>query len=279
MRETAKHAKKLARKTLNRLASQPKLVRLKSGQKIIVSGRMAFAFHDGQYNEANVEHWLRHLAKQLDRPVFYDIGANMGYYSIIMSSLTKKVYAFEPSRRTRQRLSLNLRLNKIGAQVEILPFGLSDKNNTAELNIYNSNGNNSLFERTIPKDHPLRFRRKETVRLMTLDSLVKQHKLLPPELIKIDIEGGELNALCGARRVIERHKPIILFEYSASTSRDAGYNREELIRVLRPHGYEFHGLAADPQDLTLYPMNQKSIPGIDNVVAVPKAKAVFLEIK
>lgn len=272
-----KQAKKLARKSLNRIAARPKLIQIGQGLRILVTGDMAWAFEDGHYYEKNVEYWLVRLATELKQPVFYDIGANIGYYSIVVGAKSKHTYAFEPSQKTRKRLQLNLRLNKLLSKTTIFAYGLSNNASKAQLNIYNSNGNNSLFERKVPKEHSLKLKHKQEVELVSLDTLSKHQKLQQPDLIKIDIEGGELNALRGAHNVIKTAKPVIVFEYSVATSNDAGYKREELTTLLKALDYSFYGLVGDT-DMKPRPFNKQTASEIDNVIAVPQSNDKIIQL-
>jgi len=269
-------AKRIVKKGLRLLVDDAVLVRLAGGSRMVVNQGMAWAFGGGAYYEKNVEFWLRRLAATSGDTVFYDIGANAGYYSIVVGRTSQRVYAFEPGKATRQQLTLNMYLNR-RSNVHVVPYGLSDEETTAEFNIYSSSGNNSLFERDIPESHELKLVRKERVKLIDLDTLREREQFRPPTLIKIDIEGGELSALKGARKTLAKYKPLILLEYSAATSADAGYRREELIELLKPLGYRFYGLSEQVEDCALYDMAAETDrPAIDNVIAVPEDQVAGL---
>lgn len=262
-------SKKIAKKLAQIISPRNSLMRLHTGQIFIVPENMAWAFNKGRYYEKNVEHWLMRIAELIPELVFFDIGANIGYYSLVIGKLGGQVYSFEPSKSTRLRLSLNLRLNSM-KNVKTFKHALSDAAGSAKLNIYSSNGNNSLFERQIPPNHSLRLLGTEIIELITLDVLMEQSDIPFPNLIKIDVEGGELNVLKGALKTIGKGLPIILFEYSEGTARDAGFDRENLLEILRPFDYVFYGLAESSEDLTPYKIDDTDNKlVIDNIIAIP----------
>jgi FkbM family methyltransferase len=83
-----------------------------------------------------------------------------------------------------------------------------------------------------------------TVRVVTLDSLVASGKLLPPDLIKCDIEGGEYEALIGANDILEKYKPTI---FLATHGRDV---HQRCCRLLTDHHYYLTSLDTLPLDQT-----------------------------
>jgi len=131
--------------------------------------------------------------------VFYDVGANVGIYSLLSSLLVGcgKVYALEPVPRNLAYLRRHLKLNH-ARNVEILPLAVSDKIGQAQFEIEPSGlmghlaGEGSL-----------------AVATATLDSLVENGRIAPPDFIKMDIEGTELLALRGARFIFRRYRPVL----------------------------------------------------------------------
>jgi FkbM family methyltransferase len=231
---------------------------------------MAWCFAGGSYYELNVTAWITALAQGR---VVYDVGANYGVHTLEAAAVADAVYAFEPVSDTRTVLERNVRRNDL-AHVRILGCALSDAAGLQEMKLYNSSGNNSLWNRDLPPDHPLRQLGTETVELATLDGVAGESGLRPPGLLKIDVEGAELAVLRGARRTLARFLPFIVMEYSETTSRDAGYRREDLVDELRGLGYEVFGLAEDETDVKPYPLELWSGRAIANILAVPPGSAL-----
>jgi len=131
--------------------------------------------------------------------VFYDVGANVGIYSLLSSLLVGngKVYAFEPVPRNLAYLRRHLKLNH-ARNVEILPFAISGKIGPAQFETEASGlmgylaGEGNL-----------------SVETATLDSLVENGRIAPPDFLKMDIEGAELSALHGARFLFQRYRPVL----------------------------------------------------------------------
>lgn len=132
--------------------------------------------------------------------VVFDLGANVGFYTLLSSTLvgkTGKVVAFEPVPRNLLYLKKHLLINNI-KNVQIFEVAVSDK--TGETN-FDESFNPSVGK--ISKTGNLR------VKTVVLDELFKQEQIPLPNYIKIDIEGGELSALLGAKTVINLAKPTI----------------------------------------------------------------------
>jgi FkbM family methyltransferase len=132
--------------------------------------------------------------------VVFDLGANVGFYSLLAAIKTGargRVYAFEPLSRNLGLLRRHLEYNDI-RNVEIIAAAVSDSSGLA------------AFE---DQGHPSMGRLDPVgglqIRTVTLDEMVFQKGLLPPDLIKLDIEGGERRALEGARRVLEQYHPLL----------------------------------------------------------------------
>jgi FkbM family methyltransferase len=164
------------------------------------------------------------IAREVRRDsIFYDIGANVGFYSLLASSLVQrgKVYAFEPVPRNLDFLRKHLTLNH-AANVEVLALAVSDRDGTAAFRI----------EETGFQGH-LSMEGDITVPTATLDSLVNEGRILPPDYIKMDIEGAELMALRGAVEIFERYRPVL---FLATHGREV---HKECCRLLDSWGYEY----------------------------------------
>jgi FkbM family methyltransferase len=229
---------------------------------------MYWAFAGGQYYERSVTHWIEQLLSLAAEPVFYDIGANYGYYTLLAAPTAGHVYSFEPVSTTLRQLRENVTRNNLDERVSVFPLGLSDHDGTIEINIYNSSGNNSLFPVT-SSDSSVHIVRTEPIELVTLDGLVEREGLRPPTVVKMDIEGAELLALRGASSTLARSTPAIVMEFDDSSFVEGGYSRVEILAELDTLGYTVFGLSTDAHDFTLHAREHLDDHSIANVVAVP----------
>ena len=180
---------------------------------------------------------IRYIKNQLyEGEVFVDIGANVGAYSLIASKFvgrTGKVIAFEPASKCFLRLSKNISMNGL---TNIIPERkvVLDKNTQIELFISNKNnmGMSSIYHHS--KESGI----SEKVEAVSLDEYVEKKSIAHISLIKIDIEGSEMFALRGMRKIIEKFRPRILIELKEETLADSGYRVKDIEQYLFNSGYE-----------------------------------------
>ncbi|CAN5872170.1 hypothetical protein BH23ACT12_BH23ACT12_00090 [soil metagenome] len=152
-----------------------------------------------------------------DKAVCIDVGANIGLYSLALAVLAPggRIYAFEPSPDAFDYLQKNLAQNG-AANVKV-----------SQLALGNSTGNVRFHE--IPFFTAGSFTVDESCFLTseilgstcfeapctTLDEFVKSEGIDHLDLVKIDVEGGEMSVLEGALQTIEQHHPLVVLEFSS----------------------------------------------------------------
>ena len=227
---------------------------------------------NGNYYEKGVDYWMDQVLNSFKRQCnFYDIGSNFGYYSIKYHKYLNVGYAFEPVKSTFQFLSENIENNGL-KNVKAFNFGLAEVPGIKLINIYNSSGCNTIFDRNIPQDHVVKKIGTEKIELEVLDKLIATKNLLSPDLIKIDVEGAELQVLQGARHTINTSHPIVIFEFSEATCNDAGYKRDELLDFFDADIYSFKGINSDEKSIELIPFEFFTSKNVGNVIAYPTNK-------
>jgi FkbM family methyltransferase len=142
-----------------------------------------------------------------DGDVILDIGANIGYYSVLFSRLVGKsgrVLAFEPTKKFQRLLQRNLEANSI-KNVIVFAHGLSDRNCESTINV-------GIDTATMhfPGNNPENA--EETIRLETLGAFVAREKMTKIDFVKIDVDGHEPAILAGAWEVLEKFKPLVFLE-------------------------------------------------------------------
>lgn len=176
---------------------------------------------------------LRHLLK-MARPdwTFVDVGANVGFYSLTLAQrLTQgSVHAFEPNPGTFDTLAANAALNTF-PHLHLHSFGLSDATGTLTLTFDPHNlGTASAFK--------TEGSRREVISLRALDEVCETEKIGRVDLIKVDIEGGEMNFIKGATETLRRNRQLVLVaEIAEENCRRAGYTGEELFNRIAEMGF------------------------------------------
>jgi FkbM family methyltransferase len=176
-----------------------------------------------------------------DGDSFFDIGANVGWYSINMaaSRRSSKVHSFEPIPRTYENLKRNLELNA-APNVRAHNFGFSSQAGEFPFYYYaEGSGNASSANLTARSD-------VETVqcRVRTLDDYTAETGDLV-DFIKCDVEGAELLVFRGGASTIARDKPIVLSEILRKWSAKFGYNPNEIFEFFRHRGYRAFTVQGD----------------------------------
>ena len=171
---------------------------------------------------------------------FVDGGANDGIYSLFAARRVGSggtVLAVEPSTREFERLEANLDLNP---DVHVVPVlaALGSEAGEAELAVaeaghegQNTIGSTVSNPKVVTQTH-------ETVRVTTVDALVDERGLARVDVVKLDVEGSEVDALLGATRTIERFRPLVQLEAETERLASQGRTKGDLRRVLEGLDYE-----------------------------------------
>jgi len=168
--------------------------------------------HDSCFLDAyKAETFMVDWINSIGGGVVYDIGANVGSYSILLAKKCK-VYAMEPSIKTLNILQKNLVSNNVFDKVTILPFAVSDSCKIQKYGHYAAVV--SIDARGYTEDSKYFTDRKMTqthdLLSFDLDTLVKLFNLPYPDYIKIDVDGAELNVLKGAKETMKHAKAMIV---------------------------------------------------------------------
>jgi FkbM family methyltransferase len=163
--------------------------------------------------------FVRHYLKPGD--LFVDVGANAGLYSLWASEVDGvDVLAFEPSTLACSRALGNVELNGLSDRIEVRRQAVGARSGSTRLTTRLAAGNHVVADGTEAAVEV------EVVEQTTLDEALGERK---PALVKIDVEGAELDVLRGGRQAILRHRPALLIEVN---------DPEGLAALLGELGYE-----------------------------------------
>lgn len=177
------------------------------------------------------------FSEKLKNKTILDIGANIGNHTIAFSKIAKNVIAFEPNPTVFEILKINV---KNATNVEIFNFGASDTNHILKAKIPKGNsgaGSVTESEKSLKKDqfYELEFD------LRVLDE-IENLSTIDIGLIKIDVEGHELKAFFGMKKLLELQKPTILFEQNRGIRNGTSEEIDFLRSLGYKHLYEFENI-------------------------------------
>jgi FkbM family methyltransferase len=167
---------------------------------------------------------------------FVDLGANEGYFSVIASELVGNdgiVIAVEPQSRLREILAKNFELNDV-RNVRIIHAAISNYRGTGTLHLSpdTNTGSTGLSRSTAYRN------KQETTGIITLTELLSNLGIAQVDLMKIDIEGFEYEAVLGSPELFrEGRVKAIALEVHAGALATRGHAAEEIVTFLRDCGY------------------------------------------
>lgn len=219
---------------VNQLTFQlPALVELVPGRKIICypdSSSGGLIIYKRLFDYEEMTYLLEHLKKE---SIFIDIGANIGDYSLIASSIITKrtIHTFEPFQSVLMRLKENIVLNNID-NIAVHEEVVSDKDGYEYFD----------FESESEVNHITYTKTKASSRLkcIKLDTFAKSEKLEFIDFLKIDVEGAEMKVLKGARHLLKEQKIKTMLLELNKNNQVFGTNNLEIINYLRRLGYKMY---------------------------------------
>lgn len=170
--------------------------------------------------------------------VVFDVGAFEGLVTLFFARSARHVICYEPNPRNYARLCKNLELNRI-QNVTVRKFGLAARPGTAAMvwdpkmaggATLGSTGMSSTICQGADARH-------DEIQITTLDQDLAEAHLPDPDLIKVDVEGFELQVLHGARRLLETKHPALYLELHGETVNEKLRNAQVIVSYLNSIGY------------------------------------------
>ena len=159
--------------------------------------------------------------------VLWDVGANIGIYSIYGAKVTgARVYAFEPSMMNLELLFRNVQVNNLGNRVTIVPLALSDKDSVLDLfmskeNLHWAGAHNSIGQNTAQDGQAMVEPKVSSQLSATGSNLISAFNVPVPTHIKIDVDGLESLVLQGMSFYIEKIHLILVEVDAKNKSEDS----------------------------------------------------------
>jgi FkbM family methyltransferase len=221
----------------------PLSILLPSGMDIYLTGGKT---HD---SEIRLAQFLIQFYKKGNPTTFIDIGAHVGYFSLLVSCLIEKmssesrIYTFEAAKGTFGLLKQNLKNRK---NIQTFHNALTDSDmdltfyefpvlyseyNTLHVGQFE---NEKWFQKFKPE--------RNTVKGRTLDSIIKEFNIKNP-LVKIDTEGAEAQVISGSRELLTLQNPIIIMEFLTDTTKNEGHFKA--FEMLKDMGYQVYFIKND----------------------------------
>jgi FkbM family methyltransferase len=202
---------------------------------------------NGKYYEQDM---IKFIVDNYSGGTFIDVGANIGNHTIAFSDIADDVYSFEPIKENYLILQLNLMINKI-TNVETYNFALgsSDKFETIyrDDKCYNT-GSGSISNPTSMC----------TTRRYTIVTKLDNFNYQSVKLIKIDVEGYELEVLKGSTKLLETQKPDLFIECITDDK------FKQILDFLKPFGYQVWYKAFNATPTMLFTCNIDFLEKINN---------------
>ncbi len=201
---------------------------------------------------------------------FLDVGCNVGLFSLMLSDAIGdgRIFAFEPTTRTVKILKDNIALNGFE---NITPVHTALGNHIGKVVLkLNDDGIDGLNTIGKPTHEECKIVGGETVDIITLDDFVKESGIERVDLIKVDVEGAELQVFEGACRILNGdNPPFIIYESNYRTTAGFNYHPAETIWYLEACGYEcFH---LDAENKCIKKLNpKKGIGYMDDMILAAK---------
>ena len=228
----------LAGRTVSRFTSDPNQPSLVRGHSMILTNEGSYppiAMAIDQYEEGTTR-----LFQSLVKPgmVVIDVGAHVGYYSLLAAKHvgpTGKVYAFEPEPRNHKLLLSNIERN---GYTNIVPINKGVSNRVGSTTLFLTaldNGRHSAYRHRSPE------RGSVSVEATTIDDFLDAQGWPKVDLVKVDVEGAEMDVLQGMDRLFHESPDLkLIVEYNPTYLQDASADPLEFLGNLSARDFKIN---------------------------------------
>jgi len=214
------------------------------GIKLVVSQHVSHAHISGSYE---LETQL--AIDRLVAPGFicYDLGASIGYLSLLMARKAEHVYSFEPAPHALTEFRRHIAANRF-QNITIVEKAVSDCERFVQFGLTDNAYGSRIVDSEVGSSL--------AVTTTTLEAFVASNR--PPDFIKIDVENEEGRVLEGARSILRESQPLICCELHSVEAAEA------VQRILHEYGYKITTLEGEP-----FKISGPIIPGDLQVIGLP----------
>lgn len=193
-------------------------------------------FLRGTFEPKKTDALIKIFENQKGTKVFYDIGANIGFFSVLAAQCWEgqgKVFAFEPSPITHRFLKRNIAVSTY-KNIAAYKLGVSSK------------AGNVYFDTTLGRgEQKVSESGNATIDIIKLDDWVDSNNAPLPTIVKIDVEYHEMEALKGMAQIIERAKPIMMIAVHTDDL------HRQVAKLMTESGYSHTVISEDKGDTEL----------------------------
>lgn len=223
------------------ISKESVLIELESGIKLtcIKDDYRIIPIEILNFNKYEEPLWDAFLSILDKKGICFDIGANIGYFSLYMSHKlpNTEFYSFEPIEKTFDYLNKNLVIND-AKNIHSYNIGLSNKKEELEM-FYNPHlSGNSSMKNLSEKDYV----QKIACKFSTLDDFMEENNIENIDFIKCDVEGAEKFVFEGGMNTLKRFKPIIFTEMLRKWAQKFNYHPNDIIELLATIGYKCYAI-------------------------------------
>lgn len=171
-----------------------------------------------------------------DTSVFFDIGANSGYFSLLASQISKNgfVHAFEPVPKAYRNFNNTIKLNHI-KNIKLNNVCIGTKKGVVTFYVASHSDLSSLKVTAFQMKN-----RRIRCKMITLTDYCKNTILTKIDIMKIDTEGAERDILLNSKEILKKFKPILIVEFSNKTAEAFGYHPNDIYDFLTTLGYTIY---------------------------------------
>jgi FkbM family methyltransferase len=159
---------------------------------------------------------------------FLDIGANMGFYSLALAAENKNLFvsSFEPQPDVFKKLRTNIELNDLQNRIKPINMGLGNQKDELTMYVPKFTGTGGASFKNLHKDEG------DAVEIIVPVDSLDTLETGEIDLIKIDVEGFELNVITGASALVARSKPTIMAELLRKWMKPFGHSPQMFLEYL-----------------------------------------------